>query len=133
MKKFLANKGLKFYLLTAIALLSLIALICYVVSGGKDSHGINIGVVVFLIITVALSIFTSLVDFKGLGSILCTISASIAFAFFFYARFMYFSHIAYGISSETLSGGILMTLICLVLSIILCIVTSFLGDVEKET
>ena len=127
--KDIAKKSTGFYLLAGAVLFCVIGLIAYWIAG-NDVFGLQPMVLVFLALAAVAGVIFCVKDFYGLGPIVVTILISIAFGYLFNARFMYFSHIFYGISSEALSASMLITVISFAAALVLSITSAFL---KKES
>lgn len=125
MKNFLAKKGIGFYLQLVTILFALVGLISYSVAG-KDSYGLDAGVVVLLVLGIVVGLVFCFKDFFTAGPIIAMALFGGAVGLFLVSRFMYYSYLYFGVdASKSMSGAMMATTIAFVGMLVCGIVSAF--------
>lgn len=115
------------FIFESIALLfALIAMVGYTIAGKKDGLGFVQAVDIFLILGITFGIIFLIKDFFELGPIISTSFLSLGFGLFINNRFMYYSHLYYGISSDPLSVEMLFATVGFVGMFLFSFIAAFL-------
>ncbi len=130
MKTFLAKKGIGFYLMGLAVVLAIGGIVSYSIAGG-DSFGFEPLVVVFLSLAVLSGVVFGVKNFFGAGSLVVTAFLCVAVGVFLNDRFMYYSHLYYGIASEPITVAMIFTTIFFIAMVVLSVSSAFFRQ-DKE-
>lgn len=127
-KKFLACKGVGYYL-TLPALIFCIVALCLYVQNGVTSFNpeLNTSAIVYVSICIALCVISIAVDFKPvkyIAYLLCLY----AFMWFVYSQVTYIANIIVAIDNTEWSGGFISTAVFFVLSFVFVLLAGILGS-----
>ncbi len=124
MKTFLSKKSTGFYLMEVAALSALGGIISYSIAG-NDSFGFVPLVVVFLALSVVAGVVFGIKNVLGLGPIVISALSCVAVGIFINDRFMYYSHLFYGIASEPITVEMVFTTVLFIIMIVSSVVSAF--------
>ncbi len=131
MKSFISSKGIGFWFAVASELFALMGLISYSIAG-QDAFGFMPAIVVFLVLGIAVGIIFGWRNFLRIGPMVMMIFFGGAASVFVYSRFMYFSHLFYGIASDPITGAMVVSTVAFIGMLVACALSGFFKWEKEE-
>lgn len=127
-KKFLAGKGVGYYLTLPALIFCIIALSLYTQNGVTSFNPeLNASAIAYISVCIALCVISLVVDFrpiKYIAYLLCLY----AFMWFIYSQVTYIANVFVAIDGYTFTGGFIATTVFYVLSFVFVLLSAVLGS-----